>query len=231
MALNINGTTGISGVDGSVSAPALTGTDSNTGITFPSADTIKFSTGGVERMAITNSGVTGISGGKLLQTVTVSDSVRETSGSISLISASTYYSTPFAVTITPSATSSKILLMGHIMGEATIDDYLIVWSIERAISGGATTDIIAPAAGSRVRCISLANTNFYNSEVQSTPASINFSGLVDSPNTTSATTYTFQVAAPQNTSVGFYYNRSVTDTDNVNFERGLSWITAQEIGA
>jgi len=231
MALNINGTTGISGVDGSVSAPALTGTDSNTGITFPSADTIKFSTGGVERMAITNSGVTGISGGKLLQTVTVSDSVRETSGSISLISASTYYSTPFAVTITPSATSSKILLMGHIMGEATIDDYLIVWSIERAISGGATTDILAPAAGSRVRCISLANTNFYNSEVQSTPASINFSGLVDSPNTTSATTYTFQVAAPQNTSVGFYYNRSVTDTDNVNFERGLSWITAQEIGA
>ena len=182
-------------------------------------------------MSITNSGVTGISGGKLLQTVTVSDSVRETSGSISLISASTYYSTPFAVTITPSATSSKILLMGHIMGEATIDDYLIVWSIERAISGGATTDILAPAAGSRVRCISLANTNFYNSEVQSTPASINFSGLVDSPNTTSATTYTFQVAAPQNTSVGFYYNRSVTDTDNVNFERGLSWITAQEIGA
>ena len=63
MALNINGTTGISGVDGSVSAPALTGTDSNTGITFPSADTIKFSTGGVERMSITNSGITGISAG------------------------------------------------------------------------------------------------------------------------------------------------------------------------
>ena len=231
MSLELSGTTGVKGVAGSVSAPSIVGDDTNTGISFPSADTIKFSTGGVERMSITNSGVTGISGGKLLQTVTVSDSVRETSGSISLISASTYYSTPFAVTITPSATSSKILLMGHIMGEATIDDYLIVWSIERAISGGATTDILAPAAGSRVRCISLANTNFYNSEVQSTPASINFSGLVDSPNTTSATTYTFQVAAPQNTSVGFYYNRSVTDTDNVNFERGLSWITAQEIGA
>ena len=231
MSLELSGTTGVKGVAGSVSAPSIVGDDTNTGISFPSADTIKFSTGGGERMSITNSGVTGISGGKLLQTVTVSDSVRETSGSISLISASTYYSTPFAVTITPSATSSKILLMGHIMGEATIDDYLIVWSIERAISGGATTDILAPAAGSRVRCISLANTNFYNSEVQSTPASINFSGLVDSPNTTSATTYTFQVAAPQNTSVGFYYNRSVTDTDNVNFERGLSWITAQEIGA
>jgi len=63
MALNINGTTGISGVDGSVSAPAVTGTDSNTGITFPAADTIKFSTGGVERMSITNSGVSGIAAG------------------------------------------------------------------------------------------------------------------------------------------------------------------------
>jgi len=60
MALNINGTTGISGVDGSVSAPAVTGTDSNTGITFPSADTIKFATGGVERLAITNSGLSGV---------------------------------------------------------------------------------------------------------------------------------------------------------------------------
>ena len=59
MALNINGTTGISGVDGSASAPALTGTDSNTGITFPSADTIKFATGGVERFAISNSGLSG----------------------------------------------------------------------------------------------------------------------------------------------------------------------------
>ena len=67
MALNINGTTGISGVDGSVSAPALTGTDSNTGITFPAADSIKFSTGGVERISITNSGIsgTGISSGGL----------------------------------------------------------------------------------------------------------------------------------------------------------------------
>ena len=69
MALNINGTTGISGVDGSVSAPAVTGTDSNTGITFPSADTIKFSTGGVERISITNSGIsgTGISSGGLTE--------------------------------------------------------------------------------------------------------------------------------------------------------------------
>ncbi len=84
MALNINGTTGISGVDGSVSAPAVTGTDSNTGITFPSADTIKFATGGVERMSITNSGITGIVAG-----ITIADQWRVTS-SVSLSNADNY---------------------------------------------------------------------------------------------------------------------------------------------
>jgi hypothetical protein len=48
MAIVINGTTGISGVDGSASVPTLVGGDSNTGIYFPSADTIGFSEGGVQ---------------------------------------------------------------------------------------------------------------------------------------------------------------------------------------
>jgi len=55
MALNINGTTGISGVDGSASAPAVTGTDSNTGINFAS-DTLLFNTAGTERSRFDSSG-------------------------------------------------------------------------------------------------------------------------------------------------------------------------------
>ena len=60
MALNLSGTTGVSGVAGSVGAPSIIGDDANTGISFPAEDTIKFSTGGVERMVINNSGITGI---------------------------------------------------------------------------------------------------------------------------------------------------------------------------
>ena len=172
-----------------------------------------------------------ITGGKILQTVTVSDSVRGTSGSVSLSSAGTYYATPFTVTITPSATSSKILLMGHVFGEFSIDDYLFMWMIERAISGGATTDILAPAAGNRARGISIPPAGFYVSENSSTPTVMNFSGLVDSPNTTSAVTYTFQVTSTQSNSQTFYYNRAALDRDIVDDERGLSWITAQEIAA
>ena len=58
MSLELSGTTGVKGVAGSVSAPSIVGDDTNTGISFPAADTIKFSTGGVERMSITDSGVT-----------------------------------------------------------------------------------------------------------------------------------------------------------------------------
>ena len=63
MSLELSGTTGVKGVAGSVSAPSIVGDDTNTGISFPAADTIKFSTGGVERMSITNSGVSGITAG------------------------------------------------------------------------------------------------------------------------------------------------------------------------
>ena len=55
MALNINGTTGISGVDGSASAPALQGSDSNTGVSFGS-DTVNINTGGSTRATVDSSG-------------------------------------------------------------------------------------------------------------------------------------------------------------------------------
>jgi len=61
MPLNINGTTGISGVDGSASAPALTGTDANTGINF-GADVIDLSTGGSSRFKVGAAGQLGVAG-------------------------------------------------------------------------------------------------------------------------------------------------------------------------
>jgi len=55
MAVTINGTTGIAGVDGSASTPAVQGTDTNTGIFFPAADTIAFGEGGAEVMRLDSS--------------------------------------------------------------------------------------------------------------------------------------------------------------------------------
>jgi hypothetical protein len=55
MTITINGTTGIAGVDGSASTPAVQGADTNTGIFFPSADTIAFAEGGTEVMRLDSS--------------------------------------------------------------------------------------------------------------------------------------------------------------------------------
>jgi hypothetical protein len=56
MTVIISGDNGVSDVDGSAGTPAIRGTDANTGIFFPAADTIAFSEGGAEAMRIDSSG-------------------------------------------------------------------------------------------------------------------------------------------------------------------------------
>jgi hypothetical protein len=60
MSLILDGTNGLSDVDGSASTPAIRGTDTNTGIFFPAADTIAFSEGGAEVARFDSSGNLGI---------------------------------------------------------------------------------------------------------------------------------------------------------------------------
>ena len=60
MAVIINGTTGITNVNGSASAPAETGTDTDTGLWFPAVNTLAWSTGGTEAMRIDSSQNVGI---------------------------------------------------------------------------------------------------------------------------------------------------------------------------
>ena len=103
MAVTINGTTGIVLPDGSVAAPSTRGQDANTGVSY-GADSIKFSTGGVERMAISNTGVTG--GGKILK---VEGTLIQTSFSTTTTNA--WVATGIKDSITPSAASSKIIVL------------------------------------------------------------------------------------------------------------------------
>ena len=109
MAFILDGTTGIATVDGSVSAPSQRGQDTNSGISY-AADTIKFSTNGVERMAISNSGVTGTGIGgamKQLKSVTKTDTTSTTSTSYVDISG-------MSVTLTPEA-GTKCYVTYHLV--------------------------------------------------------------------------------------------------------------------
>ena len=134
MSLELSGTTGVKGVAGSVAAPSIVGDDTNTGISFPAADTIKFSTGGVERMSITNSGVSGV-GGKILQVVQTVKKDRFSTSSASFIDI-----TGMSVTITPTKASSKILITSTGITGANGDQAYHHCRVNRSIAGGSFDD-------------------------------------------------------------------------------------------
>jgi hypothetical protein len=60
MSLILSGSDGLSDVDGSAATPSIRGTDANTGMFFPAADTIAFSEGGVESARLDSNGRLGI---------------------------------------------------------------------------------------------------------------------------------------------------------------------------
>jgi len=62
MSVVIDGTTGVSGADGSAATPALRGEDANTGVFFPAADTVAVATAGAERLRVASAGQIGIGG-------------------------------------------------------------------------------------------------------------------------------------------------------------------------
>jgi hypothetical protein len=209
MSIQINGTTGISGVAGSVSAPMLTGDDANCGISFPAADTIKFSTGGVERMQITDSGVSGSGLGKILQVVSTikNDTASTSSGTYAAISGLT-------VSITPSATSSKILYSGSLYLASSSSES--VFRLTRTV-GGSATEIATPSTFADDEDGTFAHGGGSRYGGQSFE-------FLDSPNTTSAITYGIKWQVHSGTT---YLNR----TWDANWFHGISTVTVMEVAA
>ncbi len=211
MAISINGTTGISGVEGSVSAPVLTGTDSNCGISFPAADTIKFSTGGVERMAITNSGVS--IPNHIIQVVSAVKTDTFSTSSTSFTDV-----TGLSASITPSSSSNKVLFL-----------YTTNYSHKQSYAHfqlvrGSTAIFIGDAASSRGR--STFGAWLPNSSDIEYEANVVSGSFLDSPSTTSSTTYKIQMRVTQNTG---YVNRLQGDDDAAYTPRMASSIVLLEV--
>ena len=223
MSLELSGTTGVKGVAGSVSAPSIVGDDTNTGISFPSADTIKFSTGGVERMQITNSGVSGTgiltSGGKILQVVQThySDRVSNSTGS-----GAEWAPSQLNTAITPSATSSKVLITAKVAVGCDISQRLVFMSCFRDSTQIAQGDA---SGDQRIEMSSAAYMHFDN-----TVQDIVFQFL-DTPSTTSATTYSFRFTHSQTATMNLYINRGGSGIANRAQDAYLSSnVTLMEVG-
>jgi hypothetical protein len=128
--------------------------------------------------------------------------------------------TGLSVSITPLATSSKIYVTGYI---STAYDNTATTAFFRLMRDS-TAICVGDAAGSRDQ--GTANLNQGLSAVHSHPFV-----FLDSPNTTSATTYKAQVRVNVGQAVTMYVNRSVTDTDAGNGSRVASTITVMEVSA
>jgi len=138
--------------------------------------------------AVTAAKLASGAGGKVLQAVT------GTSSSASQGSETSFTDTGLNVTITPSATSSKILVMAHTTGLIDSSGSFVYFTIERQISGGSNTNIGDSSIGlSHMRGDSV---NISNVMVHA----------LDSPSTTSAVTYEFQRRVSANSGAAMYQN-------------------------
>ena len=131
--------------------------------------------------------------------------------------------TGLTATIPPSATSSKVLVI--VNAEISMDDVANCVAYIK-LNGGNSSAYVGDTAGSRIRTVASAAAYVGSTLApQMNERSIMY---LDSPSTTSATTYAVQMRTTNNNA---YLNRSGQDTDNANFGRGASSITVMEISA
>ena len=152
-----------------------------------------------------------------------------TASSQSLSVASTVYEiSGLTATITPSATTSKIMVNVKWQGEYGTSGYLqsLVFGLKRD-----TTQIGQPAtAGSRTIGISGPASGYSEADASSTQDSATYSYL-DSPSSTSALAYKATILLADGITGTLYNQRTVSDTDANSMERLASTITLWEIGA
>ena len=166
--------------------------------------------------SVTGTMLTNKSAGSVLQVVSTvkSDTFTTTSGSYVDV-------TGLSVSITPTSATSKILVLIQINGSQEVGAGRASLKLLR----GSTVIDAGDVAGSRTPA--LGGFSSSDSSIPSAPVSGNF---LDSPVTTSSTTYKIQIAMTAG-SGSAYINRTAQDSDNANQIRMASTITVMEIAA
>ena len=130
-----------------------------------------------------------------------------------------------SVSITPSSTSSKIMIMVNLNYALNGGDvFNTLFALDR--SG---TLLLPSGYGNRRPAIAAAT------PISGTSSAVSYMHTqymlyVDEPSTTNALTYTLTYASTSNTASGrLWFNRDQTNTNSAGYERGISTMVAQEI--
>ena len=125
-------------------------------------------------------------------------------------------------TITPTATSSKVLIQGHFCVDAAISMGMSVQLQHTGGGGTLVTGANAAVAGQRKTVHSACKTD--GGRMVNLPVH-----FLDSPNTTSAITYKFWFFHTSGSTRTLYINQSHEDTNHAEISRAVSTITLTEI--
>ena len=161
-----------------------------------------------------------ISTGKILQVVTTA---KTDTFSASVASGATTAFTGLTASITPASTANRILVMLQLAGHVNTDasDQQLQFILKR----GSTAIGIGDAAGSRKRATLWSSGS-------STLDTIGYSGtivFVDSPATTTSTTYGVDLGHGSGSTKTIWMNRTTTDSDANTQARAISTITLMEV--
>lgn len=165
-------------------------------------------------VTLTNNG-TASGFGKVLQVVSATKTDTFSTASATLVDV-----TGLSVSITPSSTSSKILVTGSINGTGTANQA----RLQSALVRNSTLLFVGDQVGSNRGQSSFelygADTGFVGC------AAVNY---LDSPSSTSSLTYKIQIRNGNNNASSVYVNRTQNDNDTAATNRYASSITVMEI--
>ena len=211
MAITINGTGSITGLtagglpDGSVTAADIETSLDLTGktVTLPSG-----------------------TGGKILQVVSTQYATATSVSQSALVHADM----PFSVNITPTTSTSLMLVSFSLMGETGSSPWDSMGSFARTISG--TRTVVLPSSyGSRLPGLVAFADSYGAADNSTTPGGFYCHMFPDSGRPANTNTITYTPTALQHASSSFYLNRNVNDPNGAERERGISWITVMEVAA
>ena len=159
-----------------------------------------------------------LGGGKILQVLQVEKTDTFSSNSDTFVDL-----TGLSATITPSATSSKVLVQASVVFGGSNDSYAAGQLVRDSTVLG-----LAPADGDRTQ--STFTLNWLGTSGQHKLSNLGFTYL-DSPNTTSATTYKLQGRTYTGDSRYFTINKTQNDGNQGWNQRGTSRIVLMEVAA